>query len=114
MAVFGVGAYFDGTRDVSPEFLEQGVACVGWSERDAPALHNLLRRIQTGDIVYIKAHPPGRELIVKGIGIVTDDVVGNHGDLGRGVRVRWIWRGNEVFHEADNAITCEITRCTRR
>jgi hypothetical protein len=102
VAVFGVGAFYDGSRDVSLSFIEQGIACVGWSEQDAPALHSLLRRIQTGDIVYIKAHPPGRELIVKGVGVVTDDVVRDYGDLGRGVHVRWVWRGNEVFPEAEN------------
>jgi hypothetical protein len=102
VAIFGVGAYYDNERDVTQAFLDQGVACVGWPERDAPALYTLLRRVQTGDIVYVKAHPPGRELIVKAVGIVTEDAVREHPDLGRGIRVRWMWTGNEVFHEADN------------
>ena len=102
MAIFGVGAFYDGTTDVTDDFLAGGVACVGWAEQDAPALHKLLARIQVGDIVYIKAHPPGRDLIVKAVGIVTGDSIANHGNLGQGVPVRWVWRGNEVFREAQN------------
>ena len=102
MAVFGIGAFFNGTTDVSGRFLKQGVACVGWGERDAPALHKLLGRIRAGDIVYIKAHPPGRDLIVKAVGIVTEDTIMDREKLGRGVGVRWVWRGNKVFHEAKN------------
>jgi hypothetical protein len=102
VAIFGVGAFFDNTTDVSEDFLRKGIACVGWAQRAAPALHELLRRIQTGDIIYIKAHPPGRDLIVKAVGLVTKDTIREHRKLGRGVTVRWIWRGNEVFHEAKN------------
>jgi hypothetical protein len=81
MAIFGVGAYYDNKRDVTEDFIQQGIACVGWPEEDAPALYSLLRRVQTGDVIYIKAHPPGRELIVKAVGIVTDDLVRNYADL---------------------------------
>jgi hypothetical protein len=102
MAIFGIGAYFEGTTDVSEQFIHDGAACVGWTEQDAPALHSLLRRIRTGDIVYIKAHPPGHNLIVKGVGIVRDDTVRRFEGLGRGVSVRWVWHGNEVLHEAEN------------
>lgn len=109
MAIFGIGAFFDGRTDVSEDFLRQGIACVGWSQVEAPPLHKLLRRIRTGDIIYIKAHPPGRDLTVKAVGIVTDDTINNY-DLGRaepcrGVSVRWIWHGNpEVMHEGDDEI----------
>lgn len=99
MAIFGVGAFYDGTTDVSEAFLRQGIACVGWSDKAAPALHNLLQRIQSGDILYIKSHPAGsRKLLVKGIGIVMDGVVKEH-KLGRGRRVRWLWAGTATFDE---------------
>src|SRR5690242_16823235 len=84
MAIYGIGAFYDGTTDVSPEFLAQGVACVGWSREDAPVFHRLLGHIKVGDIVYIKAHPPGRALIVKGVGIVRDETVRDYGELGHG------------------------------
>ncbi len=99
MAIFGVGAFFDGTTDVSEEFLRQGIACVGWPEKEAPALHNLLQRIQCGDILYIKSHPPGgRKLLVKGIGVVMDGTVKRY-ELGHGRRVRWIWHDSATFNE---------------
>jgi hypothetical protein len=102
MAIFGVGAFYDGRTDVSMDFLKRGVACVGWPKEDAPPLHNLLRRLHVGDIVYIKAHPPGRKLTVKAVGIVTNDNVTEHVDLGFGVPVKWIWRGSTVIAEAAN------------
>lgn len=109
MAIFGMGAFFDGDTDVSEDFLRQGVACIGWPENDAPAVHNLLTRVHAGDTLYIKAHPPGRDLTVKAVGIVTNNAIEDHdigggfaGRLFRGVRVRWIWQGNRIFHEEVN------------
>jgi hypothetical protein len=103
MAIFGVGAFFNGKTDVSADFLRAGVACVGWSRQDAPALYKLLERIHAGDIVYIKAHPPGRKLIVKAIGIVTDAEVKSYRRLGHAVCVRWIWRDKKRFIEKKGA-----------
>ncbi len=99
MAIFGIGAFHNNKTDVTKHFLRSGVACVGWKKADAPALHNLLRRVQTGDIVYIKAHPPGRALIVKAVGIVTDNEVKSCKELGHGVNVRWVWSGEKIFPE---------------
>jgi len=102
MAIFGVGAFHNNKTDVSADFLRQGIACVGWPKKGAPALHNLLRHIRVGDIIYIKAHPPGRNLTVKAIGIVTDNNIKGYKTLGQGVSVRWVWRGKEIFHEETN------------
>jgi len=98
MAIYGIGAFYDGTTDVSPDFISQGVACLGWAATDAPALHRLLAHVKTGDILYIKAHPPGRELTVKAVGIVVDETVRQYSP-GFGVQVRWLWRGSHVFRE---------------
>jgi hypothetical protein len=49
MAIFGIGATYE--EDVSPEFINKGVACVGWNEKKAQPLHNLLRHIKIGDII---------------------------------------------------------------
>ncbi|MDX2306172.1 MAG: hypothetical protein NW226_25410 [Microscillaceae bacterium] len=57
MAIFGIGATYD--RDVANEFISNQVVCVGWSETDAPALHEMLRTFKVGDIVYIKSAPIG-------------------------------------------------------
>ena len=97
MAVFGLGAFYDSTTDMSDDFLSNGVACVGWARNDAPPLHRIMSHIKMGDIIYIKAHPPTRGLIIKGVGIVTDDEVFSDPDLGQAcLRVRWVWRGNEL------------------
>src|SRR5208337_616787 len=100
MAIYGIGAYYTDT-DVSDDFVRLGVACVGWTQEDAPALHRLLRHIKTGDIIYIKAHPPGRRITVKAVGIVEDEepVEDVEEGLGRGLHVRWVWRGPDVILE---------------
>lgn len=102
MAIYGIGAFYDSVRDVSEQFIERGIACIGWPENDAPALHCLLRHIKAGDLIYIKAHPPGRYLTVKAVGVVLNGEVEDY-DLGRGLRVRWVWqRGDHVIHEDSN------------
>ncbi len=98
MAVFGLGAFYNNTTDMTDAFLSNGVACIGWARNDAPPLHRIIRHIKMGDIVYIKAHPPNQGLIIKGVGIVMDDEVFPDQDLGQAcIRVRWIWRGNELL-----------------
>jgi hypothetical protein len=93
--IFGIGAFYGGERDVSGDFIREGVACVGWDEQQAPPIYEILRHIRVGDIVYIKSHPSGR-LYLKAVGIVEDATVQRHGDLGHGVRVRWLWHGEPV------------------
>jgi len=45
-------------EDVSNRFVAAGAACVGWSETQAPPLHNILRHIKIGDIVFLKSFAP--------------------------------------------------------
>ena len=93
MAIFGIGATYD--RDVANEFISNQVACVGWSIDDAPALHEILKMLKNGDIIYIKSSPIGKGLRVKGVGIVTENTIQDRFDLGNGVKVKWIWSGHE-------------------
>ena len=96
MAVFGIGAYYNGTTDMTDDFLSNGVACIGWPSDDAPPLHRIMSHIKLGDLVYIKAQPPNQGLTIKGVGIVTNDEVFRNTDLGEAcLRVRWVWSGNE-------------------
>ena len=94
MAVYGIGANYDGTRDVSGDFISRNIACVGWSLQDAPTLHEILKHIKTGDIIYIKSHPPSIGLIIKAVGIVIGNHILSDPDLGDGVQVRWEWTGD--------------------
>jgi hypothetical protein len=97
MAIFGIGAWH-GTRkkDVTDIFLSKKVACVGWSKRDASALHGVMAHIKVGDIIYIKTQQPDQGLIIKAVGIVVDDEVVPMKDVGESCRrVKWIWKGKE-------------------
>ena len=72
MAIFGVGAYYDG--DVSDDFISNNIAGPGWSVEEAPELHQFINTLKVGDIVYLKsASPASADIIVKAIGIVVDD-----------------------------------------
>ena len=95
MAIYGIGAYHG--ESVSKKFLSQGVACVGWDPNDAPALHRILRGITVGDLIFIKSFPPNKGLSILAVGIVVDDEVRKVKGLGMGVKVDWIWRGNEFI-----------------
>jgi len=74
MAIYGIGAYYD--EDVSPDFISHNLAGVGWSFADAPELHKFIASLKVGDIIYIKAASPSSpDIIVRGIGIIRDDVL---------------------------------------
>ena len=90
MAIYAIGAYYD--EDVSEEFITNNIAGPGWNISEAPELHQFLRSIKVGDIVYIKAFPPGSpDIIVKGIGIVTDDkLVTETNVVSAGRNVKWL------------------------
>lgn len=96
MAIYGIGANYDNV-DVSNQFISENVACIGWDITDAPALHEILRCLKVGDIIYIKSAPIGKGLRIKGVGIVTDNTIHVVPKLGTGVFVNWLWSGHENF-----------------
>ncbi|MGP8215680.1 MAG: hypothetical protein ACLQQ4_08975 [Bacteroidia bacterium] len=117
MAIFGIGAYFSGGQgDVSERFISEGLACIGWGEDEAPTLHEILRYIKLGDIIYIKSNPINQGLRIKAVGIVTDNNVIENSELGSGVRVRWIWTGldiqeiEDIYNVRNNTIYEEHNR----
>lgn len=91
MAIYAVGANHDG-EDVSDDFISNNIAGPGWSNIDAPELHQFLRSLKVGDIVYIKSFSPSSpDIIVKAIGIITDDeVVTNSNVVAAGRNIKWI------------------------
>lgn len=101
MAIFGIGATYD-NYDVSNDFIENNVACIGWDLTDAPALHEILRCLKVGDIIYIKTSPIGRGIRVKGVGIVIDNTLQQIEGLGTGVSMRWVWSGYENIGKIDD------------
>ena len=104
MAVFGFGASYGGTEDVSRKFISLRAACVGYSPKEAPTLHTMLRYIKMGDIVYLKSHPPNIGLIVKAVGIVVGNEVKEYKkpNLGWGIKVEWIWWGKEELGKIED------------
>ena len=101
MAIFGIGATYDGD-DVSEDFLNENLVCVGWAENDAPPAHSILRHLRTGDIIFIKSFAPQVGLTIKAVGIVMEGKVQKHNDLGSCVPVRWVWKGEERIGKIDD------------
>lgn len=95
MAIYGFGAAYSGTEDMTAAFVEAGGAFVGWSKAEAPSAHAMLRQIEVGDLVFLKSFPPSMGLIVKAAGIVTDteEPLQLWEIPGIGVRVKWTFYG---------------------
>jgi hypothetical protein len=98
MAIFGIGAYYDGT-DVSEDFINNNIVGTGWTVTDAPELHEYFSTLKVGDLIYIKAAFGGsKDITVKGIGVITDNTLltSAHNiltEIGRNVK----WLSTEKF-----------------
>jgi hypothetical protein len=94
MAIYAIGAFYD--EDVSGEFIANNIAGPGWSIAEAPELHQFVRSLKVGDIVYIKsASPSSTDIIVKGIGIIIDDkLVTTSNVVAAGRNIRWLVTGS--------------------
>jgi hypothetical protein len=90
MAIYAVGANYDG--DVSDDFIANNIAGPGWSVSDAPELHQFIRSLKVGDIVYIKSFSPSSpDIIVKAIGVIIDDqVVTTSKVVSAGRNIKWV------------------------
>ncbi|QYK67486.1 hypothetical protein KAI36_02636 [Paenibacillus sp. S02] len=60
-------------------------------------MHKMLSKVKIGDFIYIKSltGQSSKALIIKAVGIVTDDRVEEHNGLGLGVSMKWIWQGEK-------------------
>lgn len=99
MAVWGFGAYYKGDNgtDKTQDFINQGFACIGWSENDAPALYQMIKSVKIGDIIYIKSFTPKQnQIYIKAVGVVIDSF-DNYDSLGYGVKVKWKSNFNEYI-----------------
>ena len=98
LAIYGIGAHYGATNDVSDIFWDESVACINWGEEGAPSLHNMIKHIKVGDIIYIKTYPPDRGLTIKAIGLVIDDRVFKIDNVGEAcLRMKWVWKGEEFM-----------------
>lgn len=101
MAVYGIGSYYD--EDVSHHFVRQGVACIGWSRNNAPALYKHMEHIKIGDVIYIKSTSPQVGFIIKAVGIVISDNLqaSPSGHFDNCLPVRCIWQGEGRLGNVD-------------
>ena len=90
MAIYAIGAYYD--EDVSGDFISNNIAGPGWGINEAPELHQFIRSLKVGDIVYIKsASPSSADIIVKGIGVIeNDEVVTTSSVVSAGRNIKWL------------------------
>ena len=100
MAIYGVGAYYDGD-DVSGDFITNNLVGVGWDASDAPELQEYFKSLKVGDVVYIKAAFGGADITVKGIGIIKDNIIRTSQDsnnlVSTGRNVVWLNRDHFVI-----------------
>ena len=96
MAIFGIGAYYG--EDVSQAFIEANLVGVGHGLDDAPELHQFIRTLKVGDVVYIKSFSPGSSnIFIRGIGVIIDDKEAIDEEIvscGRNVK----WVDTQEFH----------------
>lgn len=92
--IYGVGAtYEDGSVDHFSSFIAQGIICVGWDKKTAPAFHAMLAGMSVGDTVFIKSFSPKVGLYIKAIGIIADSDV-FESNLGSARKVKWLFSAN--------------------
>lgn len=94
MTVWGIGAY-NKEKKVSrlQEFLDNNCACIGWTEKQAPILYEVLKAVKKGDYIYIKSYYfPKKRLTIKAVGKVKDSKITTKYfqlDSSKGIEVEW-------------------------
>jgi hypothetical protein len=73
MAIYGFGYDIDGEADA--DFIQKKFAGIGWDKNIAPDLHQLVRSLKVGDIVFLKKASAGSDIQVQAVGIITDAVI---------------------------------------
>jgi len=90
MAIYAIGAYYD--KDVSKSFISEDIAGSGWSKADAPELHQFIKSLKVGDIIYIKSvSPNSKDIHVKAIGVIIDDeFITSSKIVSAGRNIKWV------------------------
>ena len=106
MAIFGIGASYD-KEDVSQAFIKANLVGVGHGVKDAPELHQFIRSLKVGDVVYIKSFSPrSSNIFVRGIGVIIDDKEVKNRIVSCGRNVKWVdiqeFRITKPTHEKNN------------
>ena len=89
MAIFGIGATYE--DDVSQDFIEANLVGIGHEVEHAPELHQFMRILKVGDIVYIKLFSHTLpDMKIKAIGVIIDDKEVKHELVTCGRHVKWV------------------------
>jgi len=106
MAIFGIGARYD-DQWVNKSFIEHKMACIGHERADTPEIYAEFRTLKVGDIIYMKALGPSSDrMCIMGVGIVTnnfikeiitDEDTDDEIHWGHGVKVNWVFDGEEYY-----------------
>lgn len=93
MAIFGIGANFN-NQDVSNVFISCSSIGIGWDVKYAPDLHEFIKSLKVGDIIYIKSFSPSYpNLKIKAIGLIANseilDEESSDGNFAIGRNVLW-------------------------
>jgi len=92
MAVYGVGFNYGGYDSQKERFLKEGKVCTDWSEEGGKYFHECMRRMNPGDIVFLKSFLiSGQTLRVHAIGLVKEGYRRNEQSEGC-VEVEWLWK----------------------
>jgi len=104
MAIYGIGSsYEDSKIDMTNKFIQEGVACIGWDYDDTPPLHNMMRKVKVGDIIFIKSYYQYKELRIKAVGIVVNDNIRSIKNFGKAcIDIKWIWTGQEQIDKKND------------
>jgi len=102
MAIFGFGASYGGV-DVSSDFVHAGVVGIGYDYAEAPDLHEMIKTIDVGDVVYIKAANCCSDITVKAIGIVVDSKNVTNSLITTGKKVNWVYTSHVVVAKPANS-----------
>lgn len=113
MAIFGVGSKWE-DEELKDQFFSEKKFILGWNEASAKDLYAFVASLKVGDILYIKANAPGsRNIRVKGVGVVTRNLIGciNEVEFGASsisdwqslfVRVAWVHKDEFVVTIPEN------------
>jgi hypothetical protein len=98
MAIYGIGAHYGKTKDVSGEFIKKNLVGVGYTVSEAPELYQFIAALKVGDIIYIKSFAPSSKFIfVRAIGFIKDGEILNSKlsrdvvETGRNVVWKVVW-----------------------
>ncbi len=102
--IAGCGCFY-GNDDMCDEFLKNGIAAIGWNPSDRPAIHDFMKTLKFGDIVFIKTTPKvkGGVMNIWAIGTVVrrNKYRRISKYLGHGIDIKYHWN-----YEDDNNGEC--------